>query len=116
MKFPSIIKTPKHSRFHYEPRYYDPVKEEIKAKIEAARRQMNPKAGGGSYQSNISQAFGQRERKSNQTSVVQLLLAAVLLGSFVGWLIFGNDFFYAYLAIFPVYVFFRIKTTRKKTD
>ena len=114
MKFPSIIKTPRYSRFNYEPRYYDPIKEEINAKLEAARKEYAEKGKISSYTSNISQAFGNRERKSNQSSVIQLILAAVMLGSFVGWLKYGNDFFYTYLALFPIYIFYRIKTLRKK--
>ena len=29
MKFPSLIKIPRHQRFHLKPRYYDPIKEDV---------------------------------------------------------------------------------------
>jgi len=110
MKFPSFIKTAKHERFHYEPRYYDPIKEEIQGKIAAAKRQTElGKKHTELYSLNISAGFSKRERKSNQSSWVQMAIAAVLMGSFIGWLYLGEDFFYVYLFLMPVYLYFRLK-------
>jgi len=116
MKLPSLFKTPLHSRFGYEPRYYDPIKEEVDLKIAAAKKALLSANKGGDeamdYKSSISEAFQRRQKASGRASVYQLLIAVALLGTFVGWLFYGNDVFYIYLLVSPVYFYFRIK---KKT-
>ena len=115
-KFPSIVKTSKFNRFSFDPRYYDPVKEEIEGKIRAAQN-----ASGQSetieYPSNISAAFQKRARQNNKSNVVQLVLAMVLMGTFVAWLFYGNDVFYAFILLSPAYFYFRLKKkVVKKAD
>lgn len=116
MKFPSLIRTNKFSRFHYEPRYYDPIKEEIQGKLKAARANKDKEGKSTQYASSISAAFRKRERKSSQTSVVQMLIAAAMLGTFVGWIFYGNDVFYIYLLLSPIYFYFRLKGKNKSRD
>lgn len=114
MKFPSLFKTAKHSKFNYEPRYYDPIKEEIQRKLRIARQEQASEGESSQHTSSISAAFRRRERKSSQTSAIQLIIAVALLGTFVGWLFYGNDVFYAYLLLSPFYFYFRIKGMTKK--
>ena len=85
MKIPSIIKTPKHNRFNFEPRHYDPVKEEIEEKFRAykANKDLNKNERS---TSNISAAFSKRQRKNSQASAIQLIIAIVLMVTCVGWL------------------------------
>lgn len=110
MKFPSLFRTAKHQQFKFEPRYYDPIKEEIDQKLAAAKHELQKeKSGDSNYQSNISAAFKRRQKAQSQTSVVQLLIAVILFGTFVGWLFYGNDVFYIFLLLAPVYFYFRIK-------
>ncbi|MFY0625563.1 MAG: hypothetical protein JXR07_04680 [Reichenbachiella sp.] len=116
MKFPSFIKTSNHSRFHFEPRYYDPVKEEIKAKIEAAKKNAKNGDSSSNYNSSISAAFSRRERKTGQTSMVQMIIAAALFGTFVGWMFYGNDVFYIFLVLSPLYFYFRLKGKSKPKE
>ncbi|UXX78359.1 hypothetical protein N7E81_13435 [Reichenbachiella carrageenanivorans] len=116
MKFPSLIRTSKFSQFHYEPRYYDPIKEEIEGKLKAARANQNNPSDTPSYTSSISAAFRKRERKSNQASVVQMLIAAAMLLTFVGWVFYGNQVFYVYLLLSPLYFYFRLKGRNKSRD
>ena len=111
MKFPSIMRIAKNNRFQYQPRYYDPVKEEIDEKLRMARREVAGKSNG-DYTSNISAAFQRRQRKSGQSSILQLIIAVVLMGTFIGWLFYGNDIFYAFLLISPLYFYFRLKKKR----
>lgn len=121
MKFPFLIRTNKFSRFHYEPRYYDPVKEEIEGKLRAAKAnkantgRANP-GGTNHHASSISAAFRKRERKSSQTSVIQLLIAAAMLTTALGWWFYGNDVFYIFLFVSPLYFYFRIKGGNKQRD
>ncbi|MEP2023385.1 MAG: hypothetical protein ABJH98_05430 [Reichenbachiella sp.] len=116
MKFPSLIRTSKFSQFHYEPRYYDPIKEEIEGKLKAARANQNKDSNSNEYTSSISAAFRKRERKSSQASVMQMLIAAVMLVTFVGWVFYGNDVFYIYLLLSPLYFYFRLKGRNKSKD
>jgi len=111
MKFPSLFKATNYSRFHYEPRYYDPIKEEIKAKMEAAKSGVEHSTSTREFSSNISAAFSRRAKKSGQSSIVQLIIVVALFGTFVGWIFFGNDIFYIYLILSPLYFYFRIKGT-----
>ncbi|WP_420580810.1 hypothetical protein [Reichenbachiella sp.] len=113
MKFPSLIRTNKFSQFHYEPRYYDPIKEEIEGKLKAAQANKEKGNHASAHTSNISAAFRKRERKSSQTSVIQMLIAAAMLGNFVGWIFYGNDVFYIYLLLSPLYFYFRLKGRNK---
>lgn len=113
MKFPFLIRTNKFSRFHYEPRYYDPVKEEIEGKLKAARARKNNPDQIDRHASSISAAFRKRERKSSQTSVVQLLIAVAMLSTALGWWFYGNDIFYIFLFLSPLYFYFRLKGRNK---
>ncbi|MCV9387073.1 hypothetical protein [Reichenbachiella ulvae] len=119
MKFPSFIKTSKYSRFHFEPRYYDPIKEEIQGKLKAARERQNQKDSGEDptfYQSSISAAFRKRERKSSQTSVLQLGIAVGLFALLLGWWFLGNDVFYIFLLLSPLYFYFRLRKRNAPRD
>ncbi|SMD32378.1 hypothetical protein SAMN04488029_0723 [Reichenbachiella faecimaris] len=116
MKFPSLIRTSKFSQFHYEPRYYDPIKEEIEGKLKAARANKDTENPSTQYASSISAAFRKRERKSSQASVVQMLIAAAMLVTFVGWVFYGNDVFYIYLLLSPLYFYFRLKGRNKSKN
>ncbi len=40
MKLPSLTKIPRHRRFEYTPRYYDPAAEELRARTEQIRREV----------------------------------------------------------------------------
>jgi len=116
MKFPSLIRTSKFSQFHYEPRYYDPIKEEIEGKLKAARLNKSDESISSEYASSISAAFRKRERVSSRASVVQMLIAAAMLATFVGWVFYGNDVFYIYLLISPLYFYFRLRGRNKSKD
>ncbi|MEO9966675.1 MAG: hypothetical protein ABJF11_12840 [Reichenbachiella sp.] len=116
MKLPSLIRTSKFSRFHYEPRYYDPIKEEIEGKLRAARANQGSDNQNSYDTSSISAAFSKRQRKSSHASVVQLLFAAAMIGTAIGWYFYGNDIFYVYLALSPIYFYFRIKGRNKPRD
>ena len=115
MKFPSFIKTAKYGRFNYEPRYYDPIKEEIQGKIAAAKRRAaagETKDEVDAYSMSISAAFAKRERKSNQTSWMQLSVAAGIMGGLVLW--WYQAYEYALIVLVAGYIFFKFKQRAKK--
>jgi hypothetical protein len=93
-KFPSIIKLPHHRDFSYEPRFYDPVKEDIenrKALIASSlRRQkklnLRPEDDVLGHHSRISLAFQRKERVEKRSFIIQLFIVVILL------LLFGAFF------------------------
>ncbi|WP_421873651.1 hypothetical protein [Marinoscillum sp.] len=111
MKFPSIIKTARYRRFEMEPRYYDPIKEEIEERTERIKREISGEYSGEYTGARIS--FDRKTRKTANTSMLQLLIAAILGSGVVGWLYFGNEVFYALWLGVPAYLYFRFRKPRR---
>ncbi|GAB4233574.1 MAG: hypothetical protein Tsb0034_06820 [Ekhidna sp.] len=115
MRFPSLFRLPKHQQFDIKPRYYDPVKEEIRERTERIKEEMEGKKAGNYNPSKIS--FRRKTKSTSFTSMLQLGIAALLGLMVMGWLQFGNDIFYYLLWIsIPAYLFYRIKTLRKRNE
>ena len=115
MRFPSLIRLPRNRRFGIEPRYYDPVKEEIEERTRRIRRELNTGESSEDYlPGRIS--FQRKTQSVPSTSMLQLAIAAILGLMVVGWLYIGNDVFYymAYVGI-PVYVYFRFFRRRRNS-
>jgi len=91
MRFPSLFRLPKHQQFRIVPRYYDPVKEEIKERTERIKQKMEGRDGDTNQISRI--AFKRKTKTASFTSMLQLGIAAVLCLMILGWLQFGNSFF-----------------------
>ena len=106
MKFPSLTRIPSHKRFDFEPRYYDPVKEDIKNRTQRIRSEVSEKENK-EYRENIRKAFSRREKEGRKANLMQLLLMTIMVGTFVGWWYYGNVAFYAFLVLFPLYILLR---------
>ncbi|MFK7952150.1 MAG: hypothetical protein AB8B73_04840 [Ekhidna sp.] len=113
MRFPSLFRLSKHQQFVVKPRYYDPVKEEIREREEIARRRMENGIDADDIATKIS--FKRKATKAPATSMIQLVIA-VLLGALVyGWIELGNDiFYYALWIIVPAYLLYRFKSFTKR--
>lgn len=107
MKFPSFIKVPRARGFQMEPRYYDPVKEEIKERTERIRREMKGESAGAYQPGRIS--FERRATQAPNSSLLQLAIASILGLGVIGWLYLGNDILHALWLAVPVYLYFRFK-------
>ena len=113
MRFPSLFRLPKHQQFHIKPRYYDPVKEEIRERTERIREGMKGQEGANYQPSKIT--FKRKTKSASSTSMLQLGIATALGLLIFGWLQFGNDLFYYLLwAAIPAYLVYRLKTLRKR--
>jgi len=108
MKFPSLFRTPKPQRFRIEPRYYDPIKEDIEERTEKIKRQLS---GGQEFdfKSNISGVFSRRRTENRQSNFLQIGLVALFFGIAVGYLFYGNNIFYLLLIFIPVYLYLKLK-------
>jgi hypothetical protein len=99
---------PRHKRFSFEPRYYDPVKEDIQNRTERIKGELKHTSLQ-SHRENIRAAYSKRARREKSTNFMQLLLILIFLGTFFGWIFYGNVVLYAFLIVFPIYIFLRTR-------
>ncbi|MEO1049078.1 MAG: hypothetical protein AAFX87_00515 [Bacteroidota bacterium] len=115
MIFSSFFRKAKPQRFSFEPRYYDPVKEEIEERTERIKREMqqsNDEQEVGDYRSRISGSFHSRKSSKSvglQTGLRQMTIIIILVGAMFGYIQFGNDVLYGLLLLVPLYLYFRLK-------
>ena len=92
----------KHRKYNYEPRYFDPVKEEVKKKLtirraekdlEARVAQENEEANvETSYSDRISYQYAQRQKQRNATALSQVIMM-VMFVFFTCLLIFFTEYY-----------------------
>ncbi|MDX1314502.1 MAG: hypothetical protein R3356_03285 [Eudoraea sp.] len=104
MKFPSIIKIPSYQRFNYEPRYYDPIKEDIEERRQKYRKQMDAEGRRRSSRSRIEGSFRRRANVNDNSGFLRLGVGALLFGGIVGFLYFGNIAVYITGAVAFIYL------------
>ncbi len=110
MIFPFFKRAPKYKRFNYEPRYYDPIKEEINNRTEQIKRELKKdNRANAQYRDNISQAFKRRYKKDTRVSGMQFLLIILFMGTFVGYYFYGSAVLWVFVVLFPVYIFIRTR-------
>ena len=123
MKFLSIFtKAPKHQRFNYTPRFYDPTKEEMeqresRIKLEIAREKGTLKSEDISgYRGRISGAFQAARKRSNPvsagTNATMLRLGILLFITIflVAFLEFGRPALYSLILVVPFYLYLKFKS------
>lgn len=108
MKIPSLSRMPNYKRFSFEPRYYDPIKEDIQNRTERIKGELKITSLT-NHREQLKSAFSQRAKREKSSDFMQLLLIVILLGAFGGWLIYGNIVLYVFLVVFPLYIFFRTR-------
>ncbi len=117
MKFPTLTRLPQYKRFNFEPRYYDPVKEDIQERTSRIKQEVSQLAEGQQhniYHSNIAGSFSKRSNYTKKTSTLQLVIFIFLIFLFGGYLWYGNYVFFIFLLIIPVYFYFRLKRISKQ--
>ena len=119
MKLPSLFtKTPRHKRFSYMPRYYDPIEEEVREREERIRRELdlrkNEQQDAGDYRQRISGSFqASRRRASPQTdpsaSLIRILILLFLSMWVVAYLQFGGVAMYGLVLFVPFYLYLKFR-------
>jgi len=111
MRLPSLMKKPKYQRFHVEPRYYDPIKEDIEVRTQRIKSEMGLKgdAFDAGYHSKISGSFrkSMKHAKSSgdyQTMTLRLVILIVLVLFAGGFIYIGTEVFYLLLLYIPFYL------------
>lgn len=120
MKILSIFnKAPKHQRFSYSPRYYDPQKEELnqreeRIKAELARERGEKPEENSAYRSRMTGSFQNARKRSKGnagTNAIMLrlgllLFITVFLIAFLEW---GRPVLYSLLLFIPFYLYLKFK-------
>ena len=87
MKLPSLFKTPKYRKFDYNPRYYDPVKEEVEERVQRIKREM----GEGEADSERPRKSAIRFRRDTQSKTTKQsnhrLIIIIIVLSIVAYLL-----------------------------
>lgn len=123
MKIVSLFtKAPKHQRFNYIPRYYDPSKEEMKERVERIQREIDQERGSkpetsGGYKSRIAGSFQAVRRRSKPTQEKQsvlmrfgiILFMVVFLIAFLQW---GKPTLYGGFIFVPFYLYLKFKNRK----
>jgi Flp pilus assembly protein TadB len=116
MKFPSLFtKTPRHKRFSFQPRYYDPLEEEKKEREQRIRNELKEKETAddlASHRSRIAGSFRQAKKVAPpqadpSTNLIRLVILIFLSIWLIAWLQYGKSAIYALLVLIPVYLYFR---------
>ena len=113
-------KTPQYQRFNYTPRFYDPIKEEIKErekrireelKIEQEKKSEEDMMG---YRSRMAGSFHAARRRSAPsrgvgTGILRLGILLYLVLLVVSYLQWGNVALYSVFLFIPLYFYLRLK-------
>ncbi|MCC5919540.1 MAG: hypothetical protein LAT68_04935 [Cyclobacteriaceae bacterium] len=110
MKFPSIIRLPQHQKFKFQPRHYDPIKEEIENKKRLAKLKVAGQDKGEYFKTRISETYGNRRSRSSSSSGGVLIIFLILLGSFLSYVYLDN--FWLPLLFLPLYIWFRYRAPK----
>ena len=114
MKFPRIFRVPSYRRYHVEPRYYDPVKEEIEQRTAQIKAEMEHERIHGTSQNSLRASFrdarARREAEATKSNVVLGVLLAGMAGFVFAYLEFGNIAFALLLVIIPLYIYIKSKS------
>ncbi len=104
MKIPSLLRVPKNKRFNFQPRHYDPIKEDIENRTERIQSEIGDKEF---YHEHISQAFRRRDKKEKTSGMLQFFFVVAFAIIFFGYIYFGNQILYAFLILIPLYIWIK---------
>ena len=116
MKLPSLTKKPKYQQFRVEPRYYDPIKEDIENRTSLIKSELGMNEDDdlevgyssqitGSFRKNMKHATG----KVDQSSMLRLIILIVLILFVGGFVYIGTEVFYLLLLYVPFYLWKKIR-------
>ena len=116
MKLPGLMSKAKYQKFHIEPRYYDPVKEDIENRTSRIKAEMglSDKEPDFGYRSQIEGSFRKNMKHAtgsgvDQTVIIRLLIMVILVMMVGGFVYFGSEIFYLLILLIPFYLWRRFK-------
>ena len=104
MKLPSLLSRPKYKRFEFQPRYYDPIKEDIKRRTDLIKKQLNKRNTFSSddYKSGIPGAFRHGTSPAGKAVNLQLLIVVFLICDFLLYFYSDNNYLFVIAIILQV--------------
>ncbi|MCU0418199.1 MAG: hypothetical protein MUC38_00960 [Cyclobacteriaceae bacterium] len=117
-----FTKTPSHQRFQYQPRYYDPKKEELDERVKRIQQQLAQERGEvvahqsdmADYRSRIagSMQAARKRSASKEGGVVIVRLAILLFLALIimAYLTWGNSALYLLIGFVPLYLWMRFRS------
>lgn len=115
MKLPSLTRLPNYRKFSLEPRYYDPIKEDIEERTSRIEQELRQRSSTTSdYTAGVHGAFARRASYQKSSNMLQGIIMLTLIVLIFGYLYFGNNIFYIFLLLGPIYMYFRFKQISKK--
>lgn len=111
MKIPSLFRTPRYQRFNIEPRYYDPVKEEMEERTARIKNAIDAgKDGNDQYSSSsLSGAFKRGRSKNTGASFTQFIIMLLLAFLIFGYIYLGNIAFYVFVTAASLLLYLKMK-------
>lgn len=110
MRIPSLTRLPNFKRFNFEPRYYDPIKEDVEERTSRIKQELRQHSGISSgLTSGLHGSFARRAEATRSSNTLQAIIMATLFIFIFGYLYFGNAIFYILLLVVPIYVYFQFK-------
>lgn len=117
MKFKfGFFKTASHQRFHIEPRYYDPIKEDIENRTSRIKAEMGltDKDIDAGYRSQISGSFRKNmkhtpDQTGGQAAMLRMIIFIILVLLIGGFVYVGTEIFYILFLWVPFYLWKRFK-------
>ena len=106
MKIPSIFRVAKYQRFNIQPRYYDPVKEDLDKRTARIRRELRNEQNGSKPES-IRDAFQSRKSSNRSADLFQLLMIVIVAVSIGGYIMYGASVYFALFLLIPLYMIVR---------
>jgi hypothetical protein len=111
MNIKGFFKTARYQRFHLEPRYYDPVKEDIQNRTSRIKAEMGLTNGDidPGFRSQIRGSFRKNmkhtpSKAGGQAAMLRIIIFTVLVLLVGGFVYVGTEIFYVFLLYVPFYL------------
>lgn len=104
MKLPSFIRLPKSRKFNFDPRHYDPIRDDVDQRVSEIKNNVKSK----------NKIYFDFKRKSEviSGSKLQLIIALFLSFFIFGWLYIGNNIFIFTILLPLWYIINKIRKSR----
>jgi hypothetical protein len=117
MKIPSLVRVPKYRRFNFEPRHYDPIKEDLKNRTELIEQQLKNNSSETAIKQRISETFVRdKHRTGGKINGLQIALVFLLSATFVGYVYIDFYAFFITGVIISIYVLFKVGMFKTLTE
>lgn len=111
MKIPSLFRTPRYQRFKIEPRYYDPVKEEMEQREAAIKQELSSdnESDIEGRKSRIVGGFRRNSSSKGSATFMQLIIMVMLSFLIFGYIYLGNIALYVFALVASLLLYLKMR-------